>query len=221
MRHTLHHALHDTLYPAGSVGSIVSQCCDEDSPGYQQCGVYQTACIAAHVASGECKTEDDCDAGCRFFNAVQASCCPHVKKEGTMRLAAQQEQKRIPDGIQLCETESNQAFFDNICGEGSVRAIARDCCGAIGSNVDTRELSNPHPHPHPSPFRHPRPRPMQVDRCEALKIKCTDEQIFMQVQDSCCPRPFSPPPPSADLGICSSEDARGTERLAFKRPDAA
>jgi hypothetical protein len=181
-------------HSGGSVGSIVSQCCDEDSPGYQQCGVYQTACIAAHVASGECKTEDDCDAGCRFFNAVQASCCPHVKKEGTMRLAAQQEQKRIPDGIQLCETESNQAFFDNICGEGSVRAIARDCCGAIGSNVD---------------------------RCEALKIKCTDEQIFMQVQDSCCPRPFSPPPPSADLGICSSEDARGTERLAFKKPDAA
>jgi hypothetical protein len=211
------------VLPAGSVGSIVSQCCDEDSPGYQQCGIYQTACIAAHVASGECKTEDDCDAGCRFFNAVQASCCPHVAKQGTMRLAAQQEQKRIPDGIQLCETELNQAFFDNICGEGSVRAIARDCCGAIGSNVDTCELSNPHPHPHPHPSRsrHPRPRPVQVDRCEALKVKCTDEQIFMQVQDSCCPRPFSPPPPSADLGICSSDEARGTERLAFKRPDAA
>ena len=121
--------------------------------------MYQTACIAAHVASGECKSEDDCDAGCRFFNAVQASCCPHVKKEGTMRLAAQQEQKRIPDGIQLCETESNQAFFDNICGEGSVRAIARDCCGAIGSNVETRERSNPHPHPHPSPFTPPAPAP--------------------------------------------------------------
>jgi len=181
-------------HSGGSVTSITSQCCDEDSPGYQQCGIYQTACIAAHVASGECETEDDCDAGCRFFNAVQASCCPHVAKKDATSLAAQQEQKRIPDGIQLCETPSNMDFFDNICGSGSVRAIARDCCGAIGSNVD---------------------------KCAALQIACTDEQIFMQVKDSCCPRPFSPPPPSADLGICSSDEARGTERLAFKRPVVA
>ena len=68
---------------------------------------------------------------------------------------------------------------------------------------------------------HLHPRPKQVDKCAALQIACTDEQIFMQVKDSCCPRPFSPPPPSADLGICSSDDARGTERLAFKRPDVA
>ena len=117
-----------------------------------------------------------------------------MAKTDATSLAAQQEQKRIPDGIQLCETPSNMDFFDNICGEGSVRAIARDCCGAIGSNVD---------------------------KCEALQIACTDEQIFMQVKDSCCPRPFSPPPPSADLGICSSDEARGTERLAFRRPDVA
>merc|ERR1740130_674354 len=110
-----------------SVSSIAAQCCDEESPGYQQCGIYQTACIAAHVASGECKSEDECDAGCRFFNAVQASCCPHVAKKEATSLAAQQEQKRIPDGIQLCETPSNMDFFDTICGEGSVRAIARDC----------------------------------------------------------------------------------------------
>jgi hypothetical protein len=129
-----------SIRPAGSVQSITSQCCDEDSPGYQQCGIYQTACIAAHVASGECKTEDDCAAGCRFFNAVQASCCPHVAKKDATSLNAQQEQKRIPDGIQLCETPSNMDFFDNICGEGSVRAIARDCCGAIGSNVDKCDL---------------------------------------------------------------------------------
>ena len=196
----------------GAVGSIVAQCCDEDAPGYQECAIFQGTCISAHVASGECDSEQDCAAGCRFFNAIQASCCARVEKsKKTAALASQEEQKRIPEfgpggePYQLCETESNLGFFENLCGKGSVRKIARDCCGDFAEGWKADQ---------------PGPAGSQ-SACEEHTKACGDAQIVMQVKDSCCPRPAPPSPPSTDLNaeICGSDEAQGFERLAFKRPD--
>jgi len=197
----------------GAVGSITASCCDEDAPGYGECAIFQSTCIQAHVSSGECDSETDCSAGCRFFNAIQASCCPHVKKsKKTAALASQQEQKTLPEfgpggePFQLCETESNMGFFESLCGKGSVRQIATKCCGDFAEGWKADQ-----PGPDSS-----------LAACEEAAKNCGDAQVLMQVKDSCCPRPAPPSPPSTELNaeICGEDDAQGFERLAFKRPDA-
>jgi len=62
-----------------SVAKIATQCCDEN-PAPVSCDAYRTACINAHVERGECDSRTDCEAGCRMFNSVAATCCPHVKR---------------------------------------------------------------------------------------------------------------------------------------------
>lgn len=63
---------------SNAVAKVAEHCCDEFPPS-DKCDEWRMACINTHVKDGRCSDPTDCEPGCRLFNSMTATCCPHVK----------------------------------------------------------------------------------------------------------------------------------------------
>jgi len=65
---------------SNAVAKVAEHCCDEFPPS-DKCDEWRMACINTHVKDGRCSDPTDCEPGCRLFNSMTATCCPHVKQK--------------------------------------------------------------------------------------------------------------------------------------------
>jgi hypothetical protein len=131
----------------GSVAKVAQNCCDEFPPS-DKCDEWRMSCIHQHVKDGRCTDPTDCEPGCRMFNSLSATCCPHVRLKNSSaevelqrlvlaRVPTEGELPAKPDGPALkLESAPPQhptvpygTAEDHWCNSASNDALFSNVCG--------------------------------------------------------------------------------------------
>ncbi len=133
-----------------AVTKVAQNCCD-DFPPSEECDEWRMSCINQHIKEGKCSDVDDCESGCRMFNSLSATCCPHVRQRSAsdaamdklvLKAVPPQEDEppaqhpALPQNWgkdasnQWCNSQANDDFFANVCGwdNKAGHEVASECC---------------------------------------------------------------------------------------------